>query len=252
MIYLISLKKEPTKPTQPMKLRFLPLLLTVVLLSSFTNTYNTKANLNKIIVSVEEDVEILTLYKIFTNQNASMPQLESFSNAIKGYSKLKEQGKIKNETLTIIDFSLSSTAKRLWVLDMTTNKVVFNTVVAHGRNTGGEFATKFSNTNNSNQSSLGFYVTYNTYYGKNGLSLFLDGQEKGFNDNARKRYVVFHGAKYSNPDFTKRNGRLGRSLGCPAVPTAVNNAIIKKIKNKSCLFIYHPNKNYKTNSKLIS
>jgi len=180
-----------------------------------------------------------------------MPQLESFSNAIKGYSKLKAQGKIKNETLTIIDFSLSSKAKRLWVLDMTTNKVLFNTVVAHGRNTGGEFATKFSNTNNSNQSSLGFYVTDNTYYGKNGLSLFLDGQEKGFNSNARKRYVVFHGAKYSNPDFAKRNGRLGRSLGCPAVPTAFNAAIIKRIKNKSCLFIYHPNKNYNTNSKLI-
>ena len=235
-----------------MKLRFLPLLLTIVLLSSFTTPYTIKANPTKIVASIDEDVEILTLYKIFTNQNASMPKLESFTNAIKGYSKLKAQGKIKNETLTIIDFSLSSTEKRLWVLDMTTNKVIFNTVVAHGRNTGGEFATKFSNTNNSNQSSLGFYVTDNTYYGKNGLSLFLDGQEKGFNTNARKRYVVFHGAKYANTDFVKRNGRLGRSLGCPAVPTAVNNAIIIKIKNKSCFFIYHPNKNYKANSKLIS
>jgi len=235
-----------------MKLRLLPLLLTIVLLSSFTSPFSKDINSNKIVASIEEDIEIITLYKIFTNQNISMPQLVSFSNAIKGYSKLKAQGKIKNETLTIIDFSLSSTAKRLWVLDMTTNKVLFNTVVAHGRNTGGEFATKFSNTNNSNQSSLGFYVTDNTYYGKNGLSLFLDGQEKGFNSNARKRYVVFHGAKYANTSFVKRNGRLGRSLGCPAVPTAVNNAIIKRIKNKSCLFIYHPNKNYNSNSKLIS
>jgi len=235
-----------------MKLRLLPLLLTIIFLSSFTTPYTINTNPNEIVASIEEDVEILTLYKIFTNQNSTMPKLESFTNAIKGYSKLKAQGKIKNETLTIIDFSLSSTVKRLWVLDMTTNKVLFNTVVAHGRNTGGEFATKFSNTNNSNQSSLGFYVTDNTYYGKNGLSLFLDGQEKGFNSNARKRYVVFHGAKYSNPNFAKRNGRLGRSLGCPAVPTAVNTAIINTIKNKSCLFIYHPNKNYKTNSKLIS
>jgi len=234
-----------------MKLRFLPLLLIFTLLSSFTSTYKVNnAPVVKVVTS-EEDA-ILTLYSIFNKQNDSMPQLKSFSNAIKGYSKLKAQGKIKNETLTIIDFSLSSTAKRLWVLDMTTNKVLFNTVVAHGRNTGGEYATRFSNINNSNQSSLGFYVTDNTYYGKNGLSLFLDGQEKGFNDNARRRYVVFHGAKYSNPDFAKRNGRLGRSLGCPAVPTKVNTAIINTIKNKSCLFIYHPNKNYNTNSKLIS
>lgn len=234
-----------------MKLRFLPLLLAFTLLSSFTTPYTTNSTPSKKVTIAEEDA-ILTLYGIFNKQNDSMPQLKSFSDAIKGYSKLKAQGKIKNETLTIIDFSLSSTAKRLWVLDMKANKVLFNTVVAHGRNTGGEFATRFSNTNNSNQSSLGFYITDNTYYGKNGLSLFLDGQEKGFNDNARKRYVVIHGAKYSNPDFAKRNGRLGRSLGCPAVPTAVNTAIIKTIKNKSCLFIYHPNKNYHANSKLIS
>lgn len=231
-----------------MKLRFLPLLLAFTLLSSFTTPYNTNST-PTIKVTIAEEDAILTLYGIFNKQNDSMPQLKSFSDAIKGYSKLKALGKIENETLTIIDFSLSSTAKRLWVLDMKANKVLFNTVVAHGRNTGGEFATRFSNTNNSNQSSLGFYITDNTYYGKNGLSLFLDGQEKGFNDNARKRYVVFHGAKYSNPDFAKRNGRLGRSLGCQAVPTAVNTAIIKTIKNKSCLFIYHPNKNYHTNSK---
>jgi len=234
-----------------MQLRFLPLLLTFVLLSSFTTPHAVSTEPVIKVISAEEDA-ILTLYGLFNQQNESMPQLKSFSKAIKGYSKLKAQGKIKNETLTIIYFSLSSTKKRLWVLDMTTNKVLFNTVVAHGRNTGGEYATRFSNTNNSNQSSLGFYVTDNTYYGKNGLSLFLDGQEKGFNDNARKRYVVFHGAKYSNPNFAKRNGRLGRSLGCPAVPTAFNNAIIKKIKNKSCLFIYHPNTNYNTKSKLIS
>jgi len=235
-----------------MKLLFLPLSLIFILLSSFSAPYSNEVTPDKIILTVDEDVEILTLYKIFLNQNASMPQLESFSNAIKGYTKLKAQGKIKNETLTIIDFSLSSTVKRLWVLDMTKFKVLFNTVVAHGKNTGGEFATKFSNTNNSNQSSLGFYITDNTYYGKNGLSLFLDGQEKGLNNNARKRYVVFHGAKYANADFVKRNGRLGRSLGCPAVPTAINTAIIKRIKNKSCLFIYHPSKSYKTKSKLIS
>lgn len=232
-----------------MRLRFFTLLLTFILSSSFTTSYTGLKTITNIEGLAEDD--IVSLYETFLNQNTSMPQLVSFSNAIRGYSKLKSQGKIKNETLTIIDFSLSSKAKRLWVLDMTTHKVLFNTVVAHGRNTGGEFATKFSNKNNSNQSSLGFYITDNTYYGKNGLSLFLNGQEKGINDNARKRYVVFHGAKYANPDFAKKHGRLGRSLGCPAVPTAFNTAIIKRIKNKSCLFIYHPNKNYQEVSQLI-
>jgi hypothetical protein len=232
-----------------MRLRFFTLLLTFVLSSSFTTSYTGLKTITNIEGLAEDD--IVSLYETFLNQNTSMPQLVSFSNAIRGYSKLKSQGKIENETLTIIDFSLSSKAKRLWVLDMTTHKVLFNTVVAHGKNTGGEFATKFSNKNNSNQSSLGFYITDNTYYGKNGLSLFLNGQEKGINDNARKRYVVFHGAKYANPNFAKKHGRLGRSLGCPAVPTAFNTAIIKRIKNKSCLFIYHPNKNYQEVSQLI-
>lgn len=233
-----------------MQLRFLSLLLIFVLSSSFTASYTTITEISHKIENSEED-EIITLYETFVNNNKTMPQLVSFTKAVTGYLKLKSQGKIENETLTIIDFSLSSKAKRLWVLDMTSYKVLFNTVVAHGRNTGGEFATKFSNKNNSNQSSLGFYITDNTYYGKNGLSLFLNGQEKGINDNARKRYVVFHGAKYANPDFAKRNGRLGRSLGCPAVPTAFNTAIIKTIKNKSCMFIYHPNKKYQETSRLI-
>lgn len=235
-----------------MKLRFLPLLLTLVLTSSFTLPCNNTITEASIVEVNSEEDDIVTLYETFVNKNETMPQLVSFTNAVKGYQKLKSQGKIENEVLTIIDFSLSSKAKRLWVLDMISHKVLFNTVVAHGKNTGSEFATKFSNINNSNQSSLGFYVTDNTYYGKNGLSLFLNGQEKGINDNARKRYVVFHGAKYANPDFAKRHGKLGRSLGCPAVPTAFNTAIIKVIKNKSCMFIYHPNKNYQETSKLIS
>jgi hypothetical protein len=236
-----------------MTLRILCFSFAILFLCSFNTVDSTSLIKPKETIALnEDDAKVLNLYKVFANQNKSIPQLTCFSNAVKGYLKLKADGKIKNETLTVIDFSLSSKVKRLWVLDMITNKVIFNTVVAHGKNTGGEFATKFSNLNNSNQSSLGFYITDNTYYGKNGLSLFLDGQEKGFNTNARKRYVVFHGAKYANSNFLKRNGRLGRSLGCPAVPTAVNKAIITKIKDKSCLFIYHPNNKYITGSKLIS
>lgn len=234
-----------------MNFRFLFVSFLLVLLCSFSRN-NVSNDIGNLVLVTADDDKIESLYEVFLMNNETMPELTCFKKAVKGYLKLKSQGKIENETLTVIDFSLSSKLKRLWVLDMKSNKVLFNTVVAHGKNTGIEFANKFSNINNSNQSSLGFYITDNTYYGKNGFSLFLDGQEKGINCNARKRYIVFHGAKYANSNFIKKNGRLGRSLGCPAVPTAVNKAIIEKIKNKSCLFIYHPNEKYNNNSTLIN
>ncbi len=221
-----------------------------MLTCSFSEPYNFNEE-ELLNINLADEDKILSMYNIFNEKNTSMPQWSCFIKAVKGYNKLKDSGKIVNEKLTIIDFSLSSTQKRLWVLDMKSFKVLFNTVVAHGKNTGGEFASKFSNLNNSYQSSLGFYVTDKSYYGKNGLSLFLDGQEKGINCNARKRYVVFHGAKYANPNFAKKYGRLGRSLGCPAVPTAYNKDIINVIKEKSCLFIYHPSDSYHNSSKLI-
>lgn len=201
---------------------------------------------------VESESTVDQLYKEFTLNNASMPSLISFTKGITGYNKLKEEGKIKNEILTIVDFSLPSTEKRMWILDMTDQKVLFHTVVAHGKNTGIDMATEFSNTENSFQSSLGFYVTAETYYGKNGLSLFIDGQEEGFNSNARQRYVVVHGADYANPEFIAQNGRLGRSLGCPAVPTAIAKEVIHTIKGNSVLFIYHTNEDYAKKSKYLN
>ena len=201
---------------------------------------------------LSEDEKISRLYESFLSTNTSMPSLVSFKNAITGYDKLVEEGEIKKEVLTIVDFSLSSTEKRMWILDMNTNKVLYNTYVSHGRNTGGEMATKFSNTTSSFQSSLGFYVTAETYYGKNGLSLFIDGMEEGFNSNARSRYVVIHGADYATPEFIKRTGRLGRSLGCPAIPRKVTKEIIETIKGNSALFIYHPNKEYAQNSTYLN
>ena len=181
-----------------------------------------------------------------------MPQLQVFEKAISGYMKLDEAEKISNHLLTVIDFNLSSTKKRMWILDMDTNEVVYNTYVAHGQGTGGEFATKFSNTPNSHQSSLGFYVTGETYYGKNGLSLFIDGMEKGFNSNARKRYVVIHGADYAEPEFINRIGRLGRSYGCPAVPNKIAKDLIHKIKGKSVVYIHKDNKKYLENSDFLN
>lgn len=201
---------------------------------------------------VSEEEEIALLYNDFALNNENMPSLISFTNGIKGYNKLLAEGEIENEVLTIVDFSLPSTEKRMWILDMTDNKVLYNTFVAHGRNTGGNEATKFSNIPNSFQSSLGFYMTDGTYYGGNGLSLYLDGMEEGFNSKARERYIVLHGADYATPDFITRTGRLGRSYGCPSVPTELNKEIIDTIKGKSVMFIYHTDENYAKNSKYLN
>lgn len=192
------------------------------------------------------------LYKEFDLKNSNMPALSVFERAFSGYSKLREAGKVSNQFLTIIDFDLSSTKKRMWILDMNSQKVLFNTYVAHGQKTGGEFAKYFSNKVNSHQSSLGFYVTGETYYGKNGLSLYMDGMEKNFNSNARKRYVVIHGAKYAEPTFIKNHGRLGRSYGCPAVPDKVAKNLINSIKGKSVVFINKSDKNYLSHSKFLN
>ena len=200
--------------------------------------------------TAEEKIDLL--FEEFSANNANMPSKVSFTYALNGYNKLNEEDKIENKLLSIVDFSLASTEKRLWILDMETNKVLYHTYVSHGKNTGGNMATKFSNTPNSLQSSLGFYVTAETYYGKNGLSLFIDGMEEGFNSKARERYVVIHGADYAKEESIKRLGRLGRSYGCPAVPSEVSKEIINKIKGGSALFIYHPSEDYLAKSTYIN
>ncbi len=200
-------------------------------------------------VSLEE--EITQLYAVFVENNPSVPSLISFKNGMIGYNKLEDKNLIDKQILTIIDFSLSSKKQRMWVMDMSENKILYHTVVSHGKNTGREFATQFSNKKNSLQSSLGFFITGETYFGKNGLSLFIDGMEKQFNSNARQRYVVIHGAAYANPSAIKNLGRLGRSYGCPALPTAISQEIINLIKDKSVLYIYSKDAAYAKNSKMI-
>lgn len=178
---------------------------------------------------------------------------EAYKYAITGYNKLLQSGKLKNnETLTIIDFSLPSTAKRLFVIDMKLGTVLFNTLVSHGRNSGKDMASQFSNCTNSYKSSLGFYLTSETYMGKHGLSMRLEGEEKGINDNALNRGIVMHSAEYVNEDLIRSQGYIGRSQGCPAVPPALHKAIIEKIKNGSCLFMYSPAKNYLSKSKFVA
>lgn len=167
--------------------------------------------------------------------------IEAFEFAKKGLSKLASEGKLLNDSvISIIDFSLPSNRKRLFILDMKNYKVLFNTLVAHGRNTGREWATSFSNKNSSYQSSPGFYITRETYQGKHGLSLKLDGIESGINDNAYERGIVMHGAEYVSEALANAQGFIGRSQGCPSVPVNISTPIINTIKNGTCLFIFHP------------
>ena len=173
--------------------------------------------------------------------------------ALKGFKYLQAKGMLSNENLlSIVDLSQSSKKKRLYIIDVNERKLVYNTYVAHGRNSGAEYATSFSNSMESHKSSLGFYVTSNTYQGSHGLSLRVEGVEKGFNDNALERAIVVHGANYLGDNFLRHSPFSGRSWGCPAVPQAETTKVINIIKGGSCLFIYYPADNYLTRSSILN
>lgn len=233
-----------------MNYKFFPLFF-IVLLTSFTNlpskTISTRINMTTEAVSVSKNASI---YNQLDANSFAMPNFECFNTALNGFHLLKSKGLVQKNILTLVDFSLSSNTKRLWVIDLEKNIVLFQTLVAHGRNTGEEFANEFSNQAESFKSSIGFYATGEIYNGKHGLSLKLDGLEKGLNDNARGRAVVVHGADYVSESFIRQNKRLGRSQGCPALPVEMNQKIINVIKDKSCLFIYHPSKKQEILSRL--
>jgi hypothetical protein len=232
--------------------RLLPLLLLFFMSFAPKATNNTDPKLIASNNTSNLNAKIEIIYKSLNANNNALPQISCFSKAMEGYFTLKQKGLVEKEMITVIDFSMSSTKKRLWVIDLSSNTILYNTFVSHGMNSGGEFANSFSNSPSSNKSSLGFYTTGETYQGKHGLSLKLDGQERGINHNARERAVVIHGADYANPSILKSQGYLGRSQGCPAIPESVKSQIIKTIKGKSCLFIYHPNRSYDIASKLVS
>lgn len=177
-----------------------------------------------------------------------------FDLAIKGLKKLDSDGKLNNPNIvTIVDYSQSSNKKRLYVIDIKNRKLLFNTFVAHGRNTGEEYAKSFSNDEGSYKSSLGFYITEQPVIGfHTGFSLQIDGVEKGFNDHAVQRAIIIHAAEYVTENFIKKYGRLGRSYGCPSLPPEMNKPIIDAIKGGTCLFLYNPNKDYLSNSALLN
>jgi len=177
----------------------------------------------------------------------------AFNYAMKGFNYLVQTGRLaKDNIISIVDFSKPSSQKRLFVIDLNNLRVLYNTYVAHGVNSGKEYANQFSNTPESNKSSLGFYETKNTYMGGNGYSLKLAGLEKGINDNAERRDIVIHGAEYVDESLIRAQGYIGRSWGCPALPEKLHKPIIDKIKNGTCLFIYGPDNTYLRKSKIIN
>jgi len=165
---------------------------------------------------------------------------EALRPALAAWERLRGEGIATRPLLTVIDYGLPSTQPRLWVFDLDQRRLLYRELVAHGRNTGDDLATAFSNEEGSLQSSLGSFVTGATYTGKNGYSMRLRGLDPGRNDHAESRAIVVHGATYVDPDVAHKLGRLGRSWGCPAVRPAIAHELIDQIKDGSVVFAWHP------------
>lgn len=226
----------------------------LVFISSILGHINVQSSPSSVLAELSVESHLISLISSNTaNIDLSIPEREILSYGIKGYLHLQQQEQLpEGKPLTVIDFSLPSNEKRMWIIDVADGKILHHGYVSHGRNSGDLLAQKFSNVNSSYMSSLGFYLTGETYQGKHGYSLRLDGLEKGINDNARERAIVIHGADYAKEDFIKQTGRLGRSLGCPALPRELANQVIDLIKEKSCLFIYGKDDSYLTESSILN
>jgi hypothetical protein len=200
-----------------------------------------EANLIRKFENKEEGSTVQTAKMIFLNARADTAgvSFRAFLAAFEGFQKIKHKQHLKDNILTVIDFDKASTAKRMAIFDLEKQKTILQTYVAHGRNSGDNFARNFSNINGSLQSSLGFYAVTSPYVGKYGKSLLLEGLEKGINDLARAREIVMHPADYASESFIRNSGRLGRSFGCPAFPEKDRDLIVKTLQGGTCLFIWH-------------
>ncbi|CAG8864708.1 hypothetical protein PS726_04162 [Pseudomonas fluorescens] len=172
--------------------------------------------------------------------------------AVRATQCSRAQGVAPAQRLAVIDYSLPSTEQRLWVFDLKRRKLLFHELVAHGRNSGENMATLFSNRNESHATSLGLFRTQQSYRGQNGYSLRMEGLEPGFNDNAFDRAIVIHGAPYVSPVLARANGRIGRSLGCPAVRPAIAHRLIDSMKDGQLLFSYYPDQRWLKSSSYIN
>jgi hypothetical protein len=185
---------------------------------------------------------------------ANAPSLSSdaIKLGVKAYSHAESIGLDKQHVLTIIDYSKSSSKQRLWVFDMRDGHVIYNTLVAHGKGSGMDYATKFSDKPHSDATSIGVYLTGSTYSGKHGYSMRLKGLDKGYNDNVYSRAVVMHSAWYVGKQFLAEHGRLGRSWGCPALSPQEASKVISTIKNGSIMLAYYPNQQWERNSTFLN
>lgn len=186
---------------------------------------------------ISEDQSGINQAKILANAPGLDP--EALKYAIDGYQWALANDQVENpDVLTVIDFNMPSNKKRLWVIDLKSDKVLLNAYTAHGKGSGTTYAEDFSNQPNSHATSLGVYKTLTTYYGHHGKSLRLQGLEKGINSNAYKRNIVVHPAKYVTPGFVKQNNRAGRSWGCFAMNPAITNKFMNITKGGSIIFAY--------------
>ena len=232
------------------------LTVCVLILSVFSVNYSSLSGKTEVIssdsnVNPAMDYYFTWFYKILKS-DAPKPDYEVFKEALSGFFNLKARNQLKKNMLTIIDFSVTSRQERMWIVDMNEMKVVQYSLVAHGKNSGEEYASYFSNNPSSYQSSLGFYLTDGIYYGKHGMSLYLDGVESGLNDKARDRAIVIHAANYVSKDFIRNYGRLGRSYGCPSIPAENHEKIITMLAGRSCIYIYHPDETYHKCSQMFT
>lgn len=196
--------------------------------------------------------EAVELYNEMELKDSGLNE-KALEYALLGYHRLLRRHALKKTTvLSVCDFSQPSSAKRMYVLDLQNKRLLYRTYVAHGMGSGRVYANSFSNTPDSYKSSLGFYITRNTYIGSNGLSLRIDGVEKGFNDHARERSIVIHGANYVSERILHKYGLLGTTFGCPAVPEDMASQIIPVLKNGTCFFIFYPSKRYLSSSKMLN
>lgn len=213
------------------------------------NTEHYGTELNRLMA----EQTMLQMFNDIDFGEAAKPAYATFRKAMIGYLNLQQDQLLNpvKKILTIIDYSLPSTQERLWVIDMATKKLLFNELVAHGRNSGNLYADSFSNDANSNATSLGFFITGETYEGKFGRALRLDGQEQGINDNARRRGIVMHGADYVSKAIAE-SGRLGRSLGCPALAWDNKDKVIDAIMDKTVMYLHGADFQYEAKSLLLN
>lgn len=236
-----------------MNKRYLFLVL-IFILSTFLYFSNAQTGLSKERQLALKKAE-LNIKELYNELNAAQYDLSftAFRYAYIGYQTMKKQHRLNNKELfSIIDFTKDCNSKRFYTIDLEKMKIVYYTYVAHGKKSGERMATSFSDAVESNKSSIGFYITGNTYNGGNGYSLILNGDEKGYNSNLAKRSVVVHAADYANEDYIARNGRMGRSWGCPALPENIYKQVIETIKEKTMIFAYYNDAKYLKTSKYLN